>query len=297
MRSAHPLRSIALRGLASVAAPAPHKAGSVGEILASASAAVPLKDAVKFYGGDSPKIWSYDKLRSNVGAVASGLQKLRYGSGDCIVSWLACGTPEYTSLLLAASEVGATIVSVPPTADASAVAAALRKHNARMLVFDNSATTTATDGKSALDKLKIDTLSCDGGRLLVSADFPALEHVVHSGTGAANVSGALSFRSLLAYSSQARHVGTEEALLVQSDNGSTVTTQQVIQDAAKIGEKLQLSADHLTPNGKLVITPSYDKNMPAGILAALMHESLWIAVVESDTVTKVAENEGAGVFQ
>eukprot|EP00171_Calliarthron_tuberculosum_P015471 IDg15471t1 len=99
-------------------AAAVHQAESVSGILSSASRTQPLKDAVKFYvEGADPTIWSYRDLDSNVSALSSGLQALGYGVGDKMLAWLPTGSPEYAALVLAAANVGATVVTIAPPAD------------------------------------------------------------------------------------------------------------------------------------------------------------------------------------
>ncbi len=342
-RSLRAASRAAFRALAtprSFAAAAPHSAPTVAGILSSASKAQPLKDAVKFYdsdGGD-PTIWSYQELTSNVSALSSGLQALGYGPGSTIVVWLSPSSAEYTTLVLASANVGASLVAVPPPADPQkadvSVAAAALRDGARMFVFDASyravekkadpsadssasfhahpysteeAKGVVAKRHSVLDALAPGVAENDAagirgfvetsGLPFQSSDMPNLEHVVHN--GATNVRGALSFRSILAYNGKYKPTAPANAPLVSSAvDGESLPGASAIQMAAQMGAELGLGSDHAEKSGKIVVKPDNPAAVAKAMIAAVMHESLYISPnVASDQIAQIAEREGALVMQ
>lgn len=337
-RSLRSVSRAAFRALAtsrSFSTPAPHAATTVAGILSSASKAQPLKDAMKFYdsdGGD-PSIWSYHELATNVSALSSGLQALGYGPGSTIVVWLSPSSAEYTTLVLASANVGATLVAVPPpkdpqNADVTVAASAIRD-GARMFVFDASysALKTKSDstinleqpysteeakgvvakGHSILDALmpgisENDSAGTRGfaemsGVPFQSSELPNLEHVVHD--GASHVRGALSFRSILAYNGKYKPTMPASGPLVQSAvSKESLPGASAIELAAKMGADLGLGSNHGEKSGKLVVKPDNPAQVAKAMIAAVMHESLYISPnVESDQISQIAEREGAMVMQ
>lgn len=297
-----------------------HQAKSVAEILSSAHRAQPLKDAVKFYvDGADPTIWSYRDLDSNVSALSSGMQALGYGPGDKVVAWLPTGSPEYAVLILAAANVGATVVSVAPPEDPNnasvvAVSDAVRAHAPRMLLFAYEfgvAEAVADDGivaathpvlnaiapgVSVADARGTSGFSPLSGKPFECESFPSLHHVVH--TGDKNVRGSITFKSILAYNgAYAPVAASTKAVVLSADDGKGISGVEAISEAAALGAKLELNNDHTSQKGKLIIAPSTAPSAATGMIAAVMHEALWISPGSSDKLDSVAENENAVVLQ
>lgn len=284
----------------SLASAALHNRGAVGGILASAAAAQPLKDAAKFYGAtaDATSIWSYRDLHRHVSALTSGLQSLGYASGDKIVAWLPPASAESGALALACANAGVTFITVrapadPLSADVAAVADAVRSHRPRMLVFAHEFRAKADAGAgvvaqthSVLDALAPGGAAKDArgrggfspltGLPCVHERLPGVEHVVH--TGEAHVRGAVTFRSLMAYNGEEMPVEPKDApAVVAAEDGRTVSGVGAIKEAEELGGKLGLGSDHGQKTGKLVIRPASGPEVTTAILAAVMHEALWIS--------------------
>lgn len=303
-----------------VAAAAVHQSGTVAGILESATQAQPLKDAVKFYEEDGePTIWSYRDLEANVSALSSGLQTLGYGTGDKIAAWLPNGSAEYAVLVLAAANVGVTVVSVAPpvdplNAEVGPLADLVLKHGARMLLFSHSfgvAGAPADDGAvaathpvlnavapgvSAADAAGLAGMAPLSGKPFVCDDLPSLQHVVH--TGEKNIRGAITFKSLLSYNGAFQRVAASaEPMVLSAENGNGISGGDAITEAVALGNKMELTADHASKNGKIVIAPSPAPSTAAAMIAAVMHESLWISPGSKDKLESVAESENASIIQ
>lgn len=317
LRSMQALRGGASRLLApsarrALASAAVHNTGAVGGILASAAAAQPLKDAVKFYGAtaDTTSIWSYRDLERHVSALTSGLQELGYGPGDKIVAWLPGGSAEYAATVLAAANAGVTLVSVaapadPLAANVSGVADAVRAHRPKMLLFAHEFrvdaapdTGVVAQTHSVLDALApgagvADARGRNGfsplsGEPFVHDALPGVMHVVH--TGEAHVRGAVTFRSLMAYNGQAVSVAPQGTpAVVKAEDGKAVSGVEAIKAAEELGGKLGLGNDHGQKTGKLVIRPSNAPSAATAMLAAVMHESLWISPGADGSKDKIDE--------
>lgn len=337
LRSAHrqasrPLRN-SLRTLATRATPA--KPQSISAVLQSGTAAVPLKDAVKFVSPDAKStVWTFRELTTHVNALASGLRHLQYPTGSRIVTVLPAHSPEYAVLLMAAARARLTLIAYPYSNDSAPVntsdlAAVISEHEPVCLVLADGLSVHAappTDA-SALDDRVIaavnpvlkaldpslalrDAAGLAGcvpltGRSLHSDVFPSLRHVVH--TGVDNVRSAITFRSLLVYDD----VGASKSPSVRGGEGSgivppllvgggcgaagdrtAITEEDVLSQAVDIGDRLKLSANHGTRNGKIVVKGEASKQAASTAVAALLHHSLWLSS-HPDSVDQVSADENA----
>ncbi len=318
----HPAFVGRLRYLATSAAL--HKSNAVAGILSSASKAQPLKDAVKFYGESSDRttIWSYRDLERHVFALSSGLQELGYAAGDKIVLWLPTGSTEYAAIVLATANIGITVVTVEAPADpnnviVSGVVDAIRTHAPKMVVFGHefqvagggpddgivagmhSVLNAIAPGVSVADASGLSGFSPLTGKPFASAKFPSLRHVVH--TGDAHVRGAVTFRSLLAYNGACVPAAAKQDMLIlKAEDGKGISGVDAIKQAEALGGKMGLSNDHNQKNGKLVIRPSTSPRTATAMLAAVMHESLWIspgADGSKEKLESVSANENALVVE
>lgn len=292
-------------------ATAPHHSTTIHGLLAAATAANPLKDAVKFIAPAKSTIWTYRELESHVSALATGLNHLGY-SNQTILALLPPSSPEYPILLLAAARVAANLIPIPPPADPASldvhiIRDALGKHRPYALFVANEYYPTcdldddgivasvnpilhALDPEVALD----DAAGRDGfvpltGRPFRSRNFPFLKHVVH--TGDTNMRASITFKSLLVYSGEPIDSSAAEGPILTSD-GAQLTEKRLIQQAHKLGEQLGLSSDHTTKEGKLVIKPGLGQSTATALVAALMHESLWVSPGTQDS-TDVSSTENA----
>lgn len=325
-------------GVRALSVAAPHKASAVSEILSSAAATNPLKDAVKFYSADGtftgattpgasedPDIWTYFQLNANVDALTAGLQTLGYGKGDTILVWLPYTSPEYLTLVLAVANTGSTLMTIAPPADPNnvdmeTVKAALEKAAPKMFIFDQSYQTTSdvsdvsdiSDKKiskvsSVLEKLvpEISTADSAGysgfsplsGRSFVSTKYPSISHVVH--TDSAHIRGAITFKSILSYSGAQKPAvkSSKSSYIVASDTGNSSSTKEAISSAAAMGAAHNLSADQASKTGKIVVTPSHTPESATAIIAAIMHETLWIMPADANQASEIAETENATLLQ
>lgn len=302
-----PFRSAAATTTA--AAPPP----SIRHLLHAAAAASPLKDALKFmgYANENATVWTYAQLASHVSALSAGLSHLNYKQGDAILALLPPDSPEYTVLLLAASQLGISIIpfSTPPdpqNVDVQALRAALNEHrpvalflhttcsvpehadSSRILAASNSVV-NALDPSIALN----DAAGMLGfvpltGRPFYSAQFPFLRHIVS--TNDVNARGTITFRSLLVYSGESPYNASEQPLLITSEGNASQS--QLIAHAEKLCEKLSISSDPLVKEGKLVTKPQLSTASATSLVASIMKQALWVTSADRDK-KQVAAAENA----
>ena len=302
-----------------------HKRGAIWEILASASDAQPLKDAAKFYGAspDRTTIWTYRDLYSHVSALSSGLQDLGYSIGDKIVVWMPAGAPEYVATILAASNLGLTVITCQPPKDPNDVsvataASAIEKHNAKALFFSHeyqvagdgpedgivasmhSVVNAIAPGMAVEDARGLSGFSPLTGKPCSSSRFPSLEHIVH--TGNSHVRGAISFKSLLSYNNRFSESANaiSSARILSAETNDSMSGEDLLEKADALGNKLQLTNDHNVKNGKVVIPPSAAPSSVAGIVAAVLYESMWISpgvTEKGEKLDSVISNENAVLMQ
>ncbi|PXF47516.1 hypothetical protein BWQ96_02660 [Gracilariopsis chorda] len=298
-----PLRSIA------TAAAAP----SIRDLLHSATADSPLKDAVKFmgYANENATVWTYSQLASHVSALSTGLSHLNYSQNDAILTLLPADSPEYTVLLLAASQLGISIIPLPTpadpqTVDVDALKAALNEHRPAALVIHSSCSVpehadssrilaasnsvvNALDPSIALN----DAAGLLGfvpltGRPFYSAQFPFLRHIVS--TDDVNARGTITLRSLLVYSGESPYTASEAPLLITS--AGQASQSQLIADAEKLCTKMSISSDPLAKEGKLVTKPALSTTSATSLVASIMKHALWVTSADRDK-TEVAASENA----
>jgi acyl-CoA synthetase (AMP-forming)/AMP-acid ligase II len=292
-------------------------ATSVPGLLAAARAASPMKDAIKFYGvstsaaavlaasdplapaSDSIALWSYRDVDTHVRALATGMSEAGFHSGDKIVSLMPCGTPEYVSLVLAAADLGMTVVALelpvnPKAVDVASIRAAVDAHKAKALfIWHGFKTEGAEDGlfgtgeNSIVSALAPSAAADDArgrsgflrvtGRPLAIPDMPSLGYIVH--TGDAHIRGAIAFKSLLCYSDAPRKSSgsSDNVVLVEAPSGKQVTHSELLHGAKEIGARLQLSSDPYAKNGKLVVRSDPTSAVATALVSALMHETLMIS--------------------
>lgn len=278
-----------------------HRHATIGAVLSSASAANPLKDAVKFLGSNQqkPTIWTYRELATHVDALAAGLHEMSYSQGDAILALLSPDDPEYAVLVLAASKLGLSIVACPTPTDSSAVDITvvrdmLRKHRPRAFIIgknympshqasdDDGIIASVSPLLSAIapSVARDDAKGIDGfvpltGRPFVSQEYPYLKHVIH--TGETNMRGTISFKSLLVYSGFSPASDARDATLLTAPDGSSATHAAILKQAEDIGSRLSLGPDHSVEAGKLVVGPSLSHESVAAMVSAVMHEALLVS--------------------
>lgn len=295
-------------------------APSVSALITSAVAASPLKDAAKFYGTSSAasaeaalpadaglpskgiSLWTFSDLSSHTRALATGLSEAGLVPGDKLLVCLPPQTQEYISLVLAAADSGITLVALaPPDAlaavDVDPIVEALKKYAPRGVVLWHG---YRANGKGLVEALFPDAGVRDArglaglGKLTgrpLESDFPGLDYVVH--TSDAHIRGAVSFKSLLVYSGAGAKSGAggDRTVLVEAGSGREVTHSALLEDARKLGKKLDLVSDVYARNGKIVLRPMASVEAAAGAVSALMHESLLISTSADDaTATAKVEN-------
>lgn len=295
-------------------------ASSIAALLSSASASKPLKDAVKFTGPsvENPAVWTYHELSRHVSALSAGLSELALAPRHVLLTLLHPHTQEYAVTLLAAAQLGLKVVAIPPPADPAVTSVqsvndALRKYQPAMLIlgkdFSPAGTHPEHDGIVAAVNPLVNALApgvalddargLDGfvpltGRAFSSKEHPYLRHVVH--TGDTNVRGTITFKSLLVYNGMAPPVPSGELpLLVDAATDAESSTAKILKDAEAIGKEMRLSKDHTTKEGKIVVTPKVSERSAAAIVAAVMHETLWVSPGTGD-VKAVSEAENALVI-
>jgi acyl-CoA synthetase (AMP-forming)/AMP-acid ligase II len=320
---------VGARGLAAAVVSAPHlSATSVHAVLAAASASSPLKDAAKFYGpsdevagpsassdGTSPlsngvDLWTYRELYTHVGALAAGLTEVGFTAGNKIATCMPSGSQEYITLVLAASEVGVTVVAIEPPANPSAVdtapiRAALDKFQPRALVLWHAYKTTVADKStvssrstsilSALapsplsdETLGLASFSRMTERPVKLEEYPSLDYVIH--TGEEHIRGAIAFKSLLNYSTSERvpTSSPSDVVLIEAASGSKLTHGDLMSGAQEIGSKLSLVSDPYSKNGKIVLKPEPSSAAATAVVSAVMHEALVISTGFSSNFERCA---------
>ncbi|CAN8069671.1 unnamed protein product [Agarophyton chilense] len=286
---------------------------SIGELLRAASTANPLKDAVKFMGfGDAKAtVWTYSQLLSHVNALSTGLANLNFSPNDAIMTLLPPHSPEYAVLLLAASQIGASVVPLPippdpQNVDIAALKAALNEHRPAALFLHAScsvaenvdATRIFASSNPIVNALDPSISHNDAagllgfvpltGRPFHSSEFPFLRHIVS--TDDVNARGITTFRSLLVYSGESPAVATDGPLLVTS--AGNASQSQLIGNAQKLCSTLNISSDHTTKQGKIVTKPELGVKSATSLVATIMKHALWVASADHD-VKEVAETENA----
>lgn len=246
-------------GLRSLSASAPYSAaGSVGEVIAAASSANPLKDAIKFYklrsveslavataapasevAPDGVELWTYRDVESHVTALSAGLSEIGFDQGDRILTLLPPGSEEYLALVLAAARSGITIVALDPPADGKAVdvapiRAALEKYQPKGFVLwhayatDSSEDTVFSSGENSILAALAPSVQAEdarGLRALSRASARPFESSDYpflkcvAHTGEGHVRGAITFKSMLVYS------GDRDAMPLTSTSASTVLVE------------------------------------------------------------------------
>lgn len=289
---------------------------TIRDLLLAAYQANPLKDAVKFTGYFDKRatIWTYSQLSSHVNALSTGMSHLNLAPNDSVLTLLPPDSPEYAVLLLACSQIGVSLVPLPPPkdplqVDIQALKTALNHHRPVALFLHSSYTVSehadsaqilATSNPiiNALDP----TISLNDaagllgfvpltGRPFNSSEFPFLRHLVS--TDDTNFRGAISFRSLLVYSGDSPSRSSNAPLLVTSD--SNVSQAQLINDAKQICSRLKLSSEQTEKQGRLVTRPNTTPQSAATLVAAIMKQALWVTSADRD-VHQVAETEKALAF-
>lgn len=315
MRSATRSQIKTVRNATNLAAK--HKSRTIGQVLASASAAKPLKDAVKFARAPADKstIWTYSDLNRHVNALATGLEEMQYAPSDKILVLLPVESPEYAVTLLAASKLGVSVIVCDPPADPmnvsiDTIADSLRKHQPRALFIGkeysfsppvqdddgavasvNPIANVLAPGAAIADSRGTAAFVPLTGKAFQSAEHPYLEHVVQ--TSDANLRGTITFKSLLVYSGKSPALGSgNDPLFVSAATGETVSEAQILTEAEALGSKLGLSANHEEKSGKVVIKPAVSTSSAVAIVSAVMHESLWLSPTE-DNVGLVSSEENA----
>jgi AMP-binding enzyme len=311
-------------------------APSVPAILAAARAANPVKDAIKFYGvsttaaaiaaesdplappGDGVALWSYRDVDSHVNALVAGMTEAGFRSGDKILVFVPAGTPEYVSLVLAAADLGITVVALgapanPKAVDVASVRAALERYEPSALflwhgyktvdaedsIFSdgrNSIVSALEPAASANDARGLAGFFRVTGRPFESSKFPSVKYIVH--TGDTHIRGAIAFKSLLLYTDAPRKSrgGSDHVLLVEAGSGSEITQSDLLRGAKEVGARLELSSDPYSKNGKLVVRSDPTPAVATAVVSALMHETLVISpgmFNEPERSASTAETENA----
>lgn len=294
---------------------------TIPTLLSALSSTKPLKDALKYPQPPpkEPTIFTYRDLHSHTLALASGLSELSYSPSDRILSLINPTTPEYAILLLAAAHLNLTLISLPLPADPAntsvqTIADTLDKHRPRALFIGKEflpdsphhdhdgiiasvhPLINALTPRVALD----DTRGLLGfvpltGRPFQSAQYPFLQHVIH--TGEDNFRGTIAFKSLLVYSGNLAQ--TDQApktpLWVSAESGDRMSEEEILQKALDIANKMQFSSDHTAKNGKVVVKPRVSADAVSAVLAAVMKETLYVSPAEAEP-SDVADFENALVF-
>lgn len=305
-RIARTLPALRSRSRAFASAAARHKGTHVGDLLAAAAAANPLKDAVRF--ADTGATWTYHDLSTHVDALAAGLDELGYVANDKIVVAVPPGCPEYAVTMLAAAKLGVTVVACDAPVDSvEGVASALRAHRPKMLIVShesqlegavdsaagvvskNAVIDAIAPGVAAADARGLQGFSSLTGRPFQSADHPYLQHVTH--TGDMHVRGASTFKSLLVYRGAfpGKKATADAPFLILSEKGEGLSQKELIANAEALGAKLQLSGNHGSKNGALVIPPSTSAKSAAAITSTVMFETMWLSP-GSDASAAFTEN-------
>lgn len=276
-----------------------------------------MKDAVKFTGPslENSCVWTYHELSTHVSALSAGLSELSFTPTDVLLTLLQPHTQEYAVTLLAAAQIGLKVVALHPPADPGATSVqtlddALSKYKPAMLIlgkeFRPAGVHAEDDGIVAAVNSLVNALAPGvalddarglagfvplTGRGFASKEHPYLKHVVH--TGHTNVRGTITFKSLLVYSGAVPKVPSSELpLLVDAATGAESSASKILKDAERMGKEMRLSKDHTAKEGKIVVTPKVSERNAAAIVAAVMHETLWVSPGTGD-VKAVSEAENA----
>lgn len=287
---------------------------TIPSLLSAASSAKPMKDAVKFASPppSNPVVWTYSELDSHVAALSAGLSELSVSPKSVLLAVLHPHTPEYAVLLLACARLGATLVALPPPPGPlplPALHAALRNHRPELLFVGKEIPAPGPPAEPGIlsavhpfahavaprvalrDAGGLRGFSPLSGRAFDSPDHPYLRHIVT--TSDENMRASVTFRSLLVYSGEAPLPPDHDLpLLTNAASGTTWSAAEIVEGAKRVGKDLGLGKDHREKNGRLVVTPGVTDTCASGVVAALMHESLWVSPGGED-VKVVSQAEGA----
>lgn len=315
------LRSLVPRLRPLVTSPQIRHHTTIPTLLSSLSATKPAKDAFKFSqpAPEKPSIFTYQELHKHTAALASGLEELSYSPSDRLLCLLNPSTPEYTILLLAASHLNLSVITLPLPTDPSKTSVkqlseALHKYKPRALFvgkeFAPDTSQHEHDGiLSAVHPLinaiaphvvLSDAKGYTGfapltGRSFHSPHHPYLQHVVH--TADDNFRACITFKSLLVYSGNVPNISAspDTPLWISVETGDQVSETALLQRAADLADEMHLSGDHSLKNGKLVVTPNVSRDAVAAVLAAVMKEALYVSPGEAEPAN-VALNENAVIM-
>ena len=297
-----------LTDLGRTLATAPQKASTISEILSNVAKTHPLKDAAKFFEttNDQVMIWTYSDLKAHVDALANGLKELDYKDGDHILLWAPAGSAEYMTTVMAGSKIGVNVVIVDVDTTVDEVKELIKKYKAKMLIVWHE---FGEDVQELIERIapgvgEKDAQGLSGftrltGKQPEFADMPSLEHLVH--TGSDIVRGATCFKNLMVYNSihGAKEVSSKGSEIIEGKSGKSVTEKQLVDEASKIGESLQLTSEHESKKGRVVVPGQADSRSIAACVSALMNEALLVSPSLSTDEKKtktVADHENAVVF-
>lgn len=311
---------------------------SVFAVLANARSSQPLKDAAKFYGDNADifarpgnpgtvtdgsslreiTLWSYNDLEKHVRALASGLTDIGISHGHKVAVLLPPGSQEYIATLLAAADLGVTVVALEPPSNPKAtndseIKQAFEKYHPEAFILwhdyktaDTEDSIYSTGANSVISALCPSLVTDDSrgtsgftritGRPLSYPEFPHLKWVIH--TGDAHIRGAISFKSLLVYngSSISGCPSASNVALIEASTGRQVSVGNLFEEAQKLGKELQLTDDPYVKAGKMVVRPEASVEAAAALMSALTHETLLISagcINAPDRSAKAAELENA----
>lgn len=284
----------------------------------------PLKDAVKYWetGHERSMSWSFMELTSFADRMARGLMELGFVKGDQLGVWLPHGAPELTVALLAAAKIGVTAVTIdPPTefgpheVQPAPVSVALDEFPIKGLLVWHGYMGEIDEMKGSaklLDLLFPEMAERDGaglrgmtrvtGNEFRSRRYPNLQYVIHTGTR--NLRQTLMFRNILIgreggsifgpLSATDASVSEKDAWTIAATSGALRTHGDAIREGQTLAEKMKLSPDHLSKNGKYVLSPS--DAVPGVLSATLLQEALLISPSlhpNTEKMQQVIESEEA----
>lgn len=271
---------------------------SISNILTKARSETPLKDAIKFtrpstHTNEKSFTWTFHELDTHVNALASGLKSLSStkASGETIISTIPTYDPEYTVLFLACHKLSINLISVKSSVDE--IQKSINEHKpVGLFVESNSTEQGGGDGgiigkvNDIIYELDDEVVMKDSsgiqngcvsvtGKQYSSNKYPFLKFIIH--TGVDNVRCGITFKSLLVYDSSV------------IENSANTQESELISNAKKLGDDLQLSAEHDKKNGTVVVK-QLDDNGAVAAIAALIKQSLWVSP-HPDSLNDVFNND------
>jgi len=255
---------------------------SVDGVLSDAASAWP--DAAALIVRHQSVRWSYRELDRRVDEVARGLVALGMRPGDRVGIW-SPNNAEWVLTQFATARANLILVNINPAYRASELSHALRKVTCRALIL--ALAHKSSDYVAILRELIPELAQAGAGALRCEA-FPALEYLIHLGTG--DVPGMIAFRDLSAMGAhlpelQGRNADPDQPVNIQftsgttgSPKGATLTHFNIVNNGYFVARGM------LTRPGDRICVPVplyHCFGMVMGVLGAVTHGAAVVLPAES----------------